>query len=210
MADQGQYSEGALPPVLLTPAKARELGFVLGNDQMTILRLPEPITEAQRNVLRDLAYDGWTSRDGVHTNVEYLTSSGEVDPLIVDSLLVGVALVLVLFVVAVNLGLSAAETRDERDALAVVGASPATSRRTSGYKAALLTVMGTLLAVPVGFLPVAVFIGANEVDVPLVFPWRVVALLVVALPIVAGIVTVGGSAIALRFRPVRVSTMAFD
>jgi hypothetical protein len=66
------------------------------------------------------------------------------------------------------------------------------------------------LAVPVGFLPVAVFSIADNKNEPLVFPWFVVALLVVALPVVAGIVTTAASGIALRLRPVRISTMAYD
>ena len=71
--------------------------------------------------------------------------------------------------------------------------------------------MGTLLAVPVGFLPVAVFVAAaDEANLPLVFPLRVVALLVVALPLVAGVVTTVASGVSLHFRPVRISTMAYD
>ena len=83
-------------------------------------------------------------------------------------------------------------------------------REANGYKALLLTVMGAVLAVPVGFLPVAVFNLADNKNQPLVFPWFVVLLLVVALPIVAGIVTTVTSGIALRLRPVRISTMAYD
>jgi len=55
-----------------------------------------------------------------------------------------------------------------------------------------------------------VFSLADGGNAPLVFPWLVVALLVVALPIVAGIVTTAASGIALRLRPVRISTMAYD
>lgn len=70
--------------------------------------------------------------------------------------------------------------------------------------------MGAVLAVPVGFLPVAVFNMADARNEPLVFPWLVVTLLVVALPIVAGAVTTAASGVALRLRPVRISTMAYD
>ena len=93
----------------------------------------------------------------------------------------------------------------------MVGASPATTRRTNGYKALLLTAMGTILAVPVGYLPYVVFIGADTSShLPLVFPWAIVAVLVVGVPLVAGLVTTAASATALHFRPVRVSKMAFD
>ena len=94
--------------------------------------------------------------------------------------------------------------------LAVVGVSPKTTRRTNAYKALAATALGTVLAVPVGYLPYAVFVAAENDGLPLVFPWRVVALLVVAVPILAALFTGVGSAAALRIRPVRVSKMAFD
>ncbi|MBA2496608.1 MAG: hypothetical protein H0V33_05840 [Acidimicrobiia bacterium] len=112
--------------------------------------------------------------------------------------------------IAVSLALAASETRDERDVLVVAGAAPSTMRRTSGRKALLLSGLGAALAVPVGFLPVAVFTAVSSDDLPLVFPWRVVLLLLVAVPVVAAAVTTVGSGIVLRLRPVRVSTMAFD
>ena len=111
---------------------------------------------------------------------------------------------------AVNLALSAAETRDERDVLTIAGAAPGMMSRTNGYKAALLTGMGSLLAIPVGLLPVAVFLRAYGTSKPFVFPGAVVALLVVAVPVAAGLVTGAASALALRVRPVHISTMAYD
>jgi ABC-type antimicrobial peptide transport system permease subunit len=116
-----------------------------------------------------------------------------------------------LFVVGVSLALAAAETRDERDVLAVVGAAPAVMRRTSAQKAAILTVMSALLAVPVGFLPAIVFTAADGRDSPwLVFPWRTVLLLLIAVPLVTAAATSITSTLALRVRPVRVSTMTFE
>lgn len=52
--------------------------------------------------------------------------------------------------------------------------------------------------------------AASGNDLPLVFPWRVVLLLVAAVPIVAALATTAFSGIALRLRPVRISTMDFD
>jgi hypothetical protein len=74
----------------------------------------------------------------------------------------------------------------------------------------LLTFLGALLAVPVGFIPAAVFISLNNMNLPLVFPWRVVAVVLLVVPVTAGIVTTLGSRVALWVRPVRVSKMAFD
>ena len=56
-----------------------------------------------------------------------------------------------------------------------------------------------------------VFTAADGRSSPwLVFPWRTVLLLLVAVPLVTAAVTATASALALRVRPVRVSTMAFE
>jgi ABC-type antimicrobial peptide transport system permease subunit len=129
---------------------------------------------------------------------------------LLESLLGGVSLLFTLFVLAISLALAAAETRDERDVLSVLGASPSTMRRTSARKAVLLTVLGSLLAIPVGFLPVAVFTAVTNDNLPLRFPWRVTLLLLAAVPVIVTLATSAASAIALRIRPTHVSTMAFD
>jgi len=85
------------------------------------------------------------------------------------------------------------------------------ARSSRRSKAPLLTVMGALLAIPVGFLPVVVFTHADGNDSPrLVFPWRTVGLLLVAVPVITALVTDVASAVAVRLRPVRVSTMTFE
>jgi hypothetical protein len=83
-------------------------------------------------------------------------------------------------------------------------------RRASGRKALLLSFLGAVLAVPVGFLPVSVFTSVSNDNLPLVFPWRVVGLLVVAVPLVTYAAATLSSGVALRLRPVHVSTMSFD
>jgi hypothetical protein len=207
----GRYALGSLPRVVMTPAYAREHGYELTPDEIVVIRSPHVLTPAQRNDVQDVVQQAQDDADLGGFGAEWYAPSSGVDPFLIDEILVGIALLLVLFVVAVNLALSAAETRDERDVLAVVGASPATTRRTNGYKATLVTMLGAVLALPVGFLPVVVFVTAhNHHELPLVFPWRLAAALVLVLPLIAGIVTTGGSALALRVRPVRVSKMAFD
>lgn len=208
---------GGLPGVLVTGERAGELGLepVPGP---TVVRADGPLTDEQRTAVEDIVEEHRdtlldTARSGddvVSIDQQVLYPSFTVDPGVVEAALGAVALLLSLFVVAVSLALAAAETRDERDVLVVMGAPPATMRRTSGRKALLLSGLGAVLAVPVGFLPVAVFITVSDNDLPLVFPWRVVLLLVVAVPVVAALVTTLGSRLALRLRPVRVSTMAFD
>ncbi len=217
VVDSGDLALGSVPRILLTPERAQALGLQ-PRAAMIVVRAPGPLTGEQRSAVWDITQthdderlDAWQpGQPRLSVSVEMLNPTGDVNARLLEALLVAAAFVLSLFVVAVNLALAAAETRDERDVLAVVGAPPPTMRRVSGAKAGLLTVLGAALAIPVGFLPVAVFVSAIESNLPLVFPWRIAALLLVAVPILAAVTTTWFSGLALRLRPVRISTMAFD
>ena len=182
-----------------------------------VLRAAQDLTDSDRDLLAEIRDEHDTSGvptdDGtfVSTGIAIFSASNAPPAFVLEALLSGIALVFALFVVAASLALAAAETRDERDVLAVVGAAPATMRRTSAHKAVLLAVFGAALAVPVGFLPVIVFTAADRSATPfLIFPWRTVTMLLVVVPVLIGLLTSGASTIALRLRPVRVSTMTFD
>lgn len=211
------FPVGSIPRVLVTPERAKALGLVPTTD-LIVMRAPRPLSDADRAAIQDISEEHRdamldTQEPGgelVSLNSDVMYPSTTLSPRLLEALLTLAALVLSLFVVAVSLALAAAETRDERDVLVIVGAPPPTMRRTSGRKALLLSLLGAALAVPVGFLPVSVFAMASDADLPLIFPWRVVLLLIVAVPLVAAVVTTTFSGIALRVRPVRASTMAFD
>jgi putative ABC transport system permease protein len=224
---------GDLPRVLVSPALVEQLGLTPG-DGPVVLRADHDLTDDEVGAIEDLRDDYYAAhpdddptpvpvpgggerkvvRAGVShdfTFVQTFARSDTVDAFVVEAILSAIAVGFALIVVAVSLALAAAETRDERDVLAIVGATPATMRRTSAQKAAILTVMGGLLAIPVGFLPVVVFTRADRVGGPLlVFPWRTVSVLVVAVPLITTAATTAASALALRLRPVRVSTMTFE
>jgi putative ABC transport system permease protein len=207
---------GILPRVLITPALAAELQLTPSPGPV-VLRAAQPLTRQDRDLLSEIRDDydtfGKPTTDGpfVNTGIAIISGSDAPPAFVLEALLSGIALLFALFVVAASLALAAAETRDERDVLAVVGAAPATMRRTSAHKAVLLAVFGAALAIPVGFLPVIVFTAADRSSTPfLVFPWRTVAMLLLVVPVLIGLFTSGASTLALRLRPVRVSTMTFD
>ncbi|HVF74118.1 MAG TPA: FtsX-like permease family protein [Acidimicrobiales bacterium] len=216
VVDGRQYQLGLLPRLLVVPAAAARAGLV-ERAPVTVIRMPKPLTREQLTTVRDTSNDYHLDTSSLDARADQLSVYVEtrfpddsLNPLLLEALLSGTALLFSLFVVAVSLALAAAETRDERDVLTVVGAPPKTMWGTSGRKAVFLTALGGVLAVPVGFLPVVVFNLASNPTPPLVFPWRVVLLLLVAVPALAGLATTMGSAVALRMRPVRISTMAFD
>ena len=207
-----------IPPILVTPQRAAALGLVARPGDV-VLRQPSPLTTDQRDGM-EAVFEDWIDEHAPLFQpvgsgpvavpvIEYARPDGGPDPFVLDAILAGVSLLFVVFVVASSLGLAAAETRDERDVLTVVGASPRLIRRTSGVKALVLTLFGVALAIPVGLLPVLLFSRIQE-KLPFGFPWRAVGLLLVAVPAAAGLLTMGGSALALRLRPVRTSTMAFE
>ena len=129
------------------------------------------------------------------------------------NIMVAVVLAIALIVLAMSLALSAAETRDERDVLVSLGARPSTMRSLSAWKAALLAVTAALIAIPTGFVPVAVVfyavVRAGEAA-RLSFPLSTVVVLVVAAPLIAAIVAYVGGAIAQTVRPTKMSTFATD
>ena len=207
---------GLLPHIVITPALAADLHLATMPGP-TVMRAPKALTRNERDLLSEIRDDYATSAapnaDGTSTftGVAIFSASSAPPAFVLEALLSGIALVFALFVVAASLALAAAETRDERDVLAVIGAAPSTMRRTSAHKGVLLAVLGAALAVPVGFLPVVVFTAADRSPTPfLIFPWRTVAMLLVVVPALIGLFTTAASSLALRLRPVRTSTMTFE
>jgi putative ABC transport system permease protein len=216
--DRSRYAFGGLPPLLLTAAQAQRAGLPTAPTAV-VLQTPRPLTAIQRDNVQGV-FDDYndqhplqitpTSAPQPSIGVEYFTPDNDLNPSLLNALLVTVALIFSLFVAAANLALAAAETRDERDTLSVLGAAPETIRRTSGHKALLLSLLGGLLGIPVGLLPVYVFTQIDTGDLPFAIPWGVAAAAVVVIPLAAALSTNIASAIALRRRPLQMSTMTFE
>jgi putative ABC transport system permease protein len=203
---------------LISPAKAEEMALPIASAEVLFIA-PDPLTSRQRSALDviNAGGGGYTSAflpESASSDVGFSVDQGhdlprDVPKELIDGLIVGGALLFILAVVAVGLFLSAAESRDERDVLLAVGASPRAMRRVAAHKAALLTAIGGVLAVPTGFLPVAVVLAQVDDD-PIRFPWLVAVGCVAAVPILVGAVTLLASAVAQRVRPVRMSILATD
>ena len=136
------------------------------------------------------------------------------------------ALLFVLVVVAIGLLLGASEGRDETDVLEQLGVRPRTGRRMEATKAALLAFGGGVLALPAGFIPLAVVFrsvqkpsdylsaasggSVRAILYPqIVFPWITAIGIVVVIPLVAALGAWVASAIAQRAQAFR-GTLAFD
>jgi len=141
------------------------------------------------------------------------TGGSRISAAAVRQIVLGIVVLLALIVLAMSLALSAAETRDERDVLVSLGARPSTMRSVSAWKAMMLSASGALVAIPTGFIPVAVVymaVAKRGQGAHIAFPWSATLQLVVVAPIIAGLVAYVGSSIAQAVRPTRMSTFAND
>jgi hypothetical protein len=122
-------------------------------------------------------------------------------------------LVFTLLVVAVALALTAAESRDEADLLAALGAPPRVRRSVTGWQAGLLPLAGTLIGVPLGLGAAAAMVWAGPVDGgtgALVVPWALLVVLLVAVPLASGLGARALAAVAVGRRARTAATLALD
>jgi NADH:ubiquinone oxidoreductase subunit 3 (subunit A) len=206
--------------ILITPAKARELGLpiVPAGD---IVTNPKPLDESQRAsldaLLPTLMFGSSAAKlDPNELPTEILWSgprSSAISPNTVQQIILGIVVLIALVVLAMSLALSAAETRDERDVLVALGAPPRTMRSVAAWKAGLLSFTGAALAVPTGFIPVAfAYVAAARPgeSARLAFPWTTVLELLLVAPLIAALIAGIGSTLAQRARPTQMSTFATD
>ena len=188
-----------------------------------VYRTQTAVTGAQRDALSNVSYPSTfivdnagaakTNTPDVFTSVNWARpepwSPTRAE---VEAAISAVMLLFVLFIVAMVLSLSAAESRDERDVLVAVGARPTTLSRLAGAKAVVITAGGAILAIPTGFLPIAgvLRISGWKREHLVHFPLLTATLLLVVVPVLAGLVAWGVSAVTRRVRPMRMSLLTRD
>jgi putative ABC transport system permease protein len=196
---------------LASPSLVDELGLDTPAAALAYVT-DEPLTSAQADEVGFLSAElsGAPGTGGSYLELSLQWPESGPTPVQIELILTGVALLFAVLVVGASLALAAAESRDERDVLTVAGVAPRTLAASAGAKAWLLAGIGVAMAVPVGLLPVAVFVAADDGSTRFVVPWRAVAVLGLALPAIVAAVALAASATAQRLRPVRVSTAVFD
>ncbi len=224
---QSEYEFGTYG-MLITEQHARQLGFDVVQ-RGAIVRAAAPLTLEQREQLREVSvgvsgipYDAFIE-PGDPPRTDLAGKSGVLgewwsvsfdqpefrqpnnDIWIARLIVVAAAVLLSLLVVAIGLSLAAAESRDERDVLTVVGATPASLRRQAAARAAVLAGTGIVLGIPTGFVPAWMLYRVTTDEAyrteTIRFPWLVVVALLLAVPTIVAGVAWSGSAIAQRFRP---------
>jgi ABC-type antimicrobial peptide transport system permease subunit len=207
--------------LVVTPARAAELGLDVVESGF-VATAPTALTSSQRSALGDAQQTLFPLADSFspvatvqpYVQLDYAYVSPRLAAGMIRLAIVIGALLFTLIVVAIGLSLSAAESRDERDVLASIGAKPSAMRRVAGLKATWLALAGGLLAIPTGYLPLSAGVAAattnRDFDVGTPFPWWIALGIVIAVPLIAGFGAWLASSVAQTVRPVRMSTLSAD
>jgi len=159
--------------------EARRLGLVT-EPQGVLVRSPHTLTPAELRAARAAL--------GAYPDLTIVAGPGSPPASLPASLLVllfGVSAAVALAVVAAMVGLAQAEAGPERRTLFAVGASPSVLRRSGAAAAGLLALLGGVLAVPAGLLPLAAVDAASPGTTALVVPWAALAATTALVPLLA-------------------------
>jgi putative ABC transport system permease protein len=195
---------------------AMELAIPVLRWSMPRILLPPPVAEQyQDSESRPMALfildRPLTDREHAELSVEQLDLNGGRDDLSAGTIYAigaGATLLAVLIVISLVTAVSAAEVDEELRTIVAVGAPGSFRRRFLGLLTGYQTLIGAALAVPLGLLLIKVFTSANESfyqgpfgelsNSAMFIPWPQLIALVLATPVVVGLLT----SISVRSAPV--------
>jgi len=169
-------TDGGLPGAVISPATASRLTIPAGHSDQYILRLDHPVSDADIAAVTAIAGqypDTWS----FNARPPEIAGGGFRLALIAASLLFA------LTVTGIAVALGEAESRPEQQTLLAVGADPRLRRRITAARAGIIALLGGLLAVPAGLLPVWGLLLSRRT--PLVVPGLEVVAVVALLPVLA-------------------------
>lgn len=165
-----------LPGAVISVPAAARLGISPGISFRYVIRLPRTVTDP------DLAAAGGIAARYPDTSI--IVSR---PPVTADAgfraAMIAASLLFALTVTAVAVALGEAESRPEQRTLLALGADPGLRRRIAASRAGVIALLGGLLAVPAGLLPVWGLLASR--GAPLVVPIPEIAGAVILLPMLA-------------------------
>lgn len=165
-----------LPGAVISAATASRLGIPVGHSARFILRLGHAVTDGDISTVAAIA--------GKYPDTYAFTAR---PPDVAGGgfrfVIIGGSLLFALTVTGIAVALGEAESRPEQQTLLAVGADPRLRRRITAARAGIIALLGGLLAVPAGLLPVwGLLITRHS---PLVVPGLEVVAVVALLPVLA-------------------------
>jgi putative ABC transport system permease protein len=178
------------PGVVVSPALARKMGVATGGTLSLVVDLSGPATTTQQyggaQVLQDVG-----NQDGLTTPGSYSSSLDAVNLAVL-----AIALLLAIGAAAIATGLALADGRADQQTLTAVGGSPWTRRWLAGSTALVITGLGIVIGVPIGFLITDGLVEVSDLGrmgpdlgTPKLFtvPWLNLGFLVIAVPLLTAL-----------------------
>ncbi|MGH2966868.1 MAG: FtsX-like permease family protein [Solirubrobacterales bacterium] len=174
-------SRDDLPGALISEATAANLGLTAGQSEAGptdryLIRLDHPISGD------DLAAVGRVAAQYPDTTA-FASQPPDLAGGLFRLVLIAGSLVFTLTVTAIAVALGEAESRPEQRTLLAIGADPRLRRRITAARAGVIAILGGLLAVPAGLLPVWGLLASR--GAPLVVPVPEILAMVGGLPLLA-------------------------
>jgi putative ABC transport system permease protein len=175
-----RVATGNLPGAVLPASVAERLGIPAGvNDQNYIVRLAHPATDAELATAASIAA-GYA--DAFITTAQPPDLSGGAFRWV----LIGLSLLFALTVTGIAVALGEAESRPDQRTLLAVGADPRVRRRITAARAGVIALLGGLLAIPAGLLPVWGLLASRGAPLVVPLPEILAALAILPLLAIAG------------------------
>ena len=182
------------PGMVLAPSAAARLAVPGGGSYNLLLDLSSHVTANQQYQANEIldqigVPSGLTAEDGFSSGLT-----------LANVITLVIAMLLAIAAAAIATGLALADGRADHETLTAVGGSPWTRRWLAGSTALVITGLGVLIGVPVGFaiaagllrvqnlkVPVMVVGGQAQQGVPFVVPWLDLGAVVLAVPLLTSL-----------------------
>ncbi|WP_329579141.1 FtsX-like permease family protein [Kitasatospora sp. NBC_01250] len=181
--------EAAYGTGLVSPATVEQLHLQLRSAKSVWLPAAAPTEKDQQRATAAV--------NGINASAELDVERGfQSKSDLVTLALTGFAVLVVLGAAGIATGLAAADSRPDQATLAAVGAPPRIRRTLAGLQCGLIAVVGAVLGTLSGYVPAVAlrrardlaYSGSQGVHTPILTPWSLILLVVLVLPLVAGLV----------------------
>jgi putative ABC transport system permease protein len=184
---------GPTPGYVISPAAAKQLG-INGGRECLVFDLSRHISGGELQRANKLLAGAGIADSSLFVENGYQGNLGAINLIVLAA-----AVLVAIGAAAIATGLAVADGQPDLETLSAVGGSPATRRLLAGSTALVITGLGALVGVPVGFaivggliqlkslgLYVGAYVGPGS-SMPFVVPWLNVVVAAVGVPLVTAV-----------------------
>lgn len=175
----------SLGSAVISPAAATSLGLTTTTNRR-LWTMPGKPSQHQIDAANAALLAGSTSASAAGSLVT-AESLNDRKLLLVPLALLAISTLVTLGVTAISTALSAAESKGDFATLSAVGATPGVRRRLAMGQAGVLALLGGILGIAAGLVPIGAVIAVRSDVLTFTVPWQVIALALVGVPLLAAL-----------------------